>query len=578
MSTNPINQTETVTDAAPPGVPTSARIKAGSRSRRALLGWTAFLLAAFAYRLGFGLCSEFFSDDETQIFLIGLRHYAGAWPFFGADVVWTRSQIPGALQGLLVGLPMRVVAAPEAPFVLLNLLSMAALVGLAWYIRQRLPSLPRWLVYGWLLFIPWTLNYGTHLLNPDYVLCGAVVFFVGYFEADRRLRLGVLHVPVALAAMGAAVGWVMQLHMSWPLLGPFVLIALWQQRRDGLSRLVMGVAAFAAGAALTGALLLPTFWNYGLFAGGGGTHRNLTVHVEPPWTLLSTLARMLSFPSIEVGRFLGIDTNHRLQLLADHLWVVPFFAVAWIAGLAQPLWLAVSWFRRIPTRQADWPRVRALLAGSVLLVYISYSFVIEPPQAHAFYVLAPIAFIYGFYCWTQVDSRRARGVAAVVLLSSVVYHAGVVVARAPERSLYKNRQVAAAAVAFKNAEVLGHRRAFAMEGAPHQDVFASGDEVRALRAVSSSWATGVRGVVVWTITVRNDSATNAYRDLAYDATYRDAQGRSIEVFHDVLPEILQPGQSVTVSGVTHGYRGPVASADFRVVRAQRLLPLSALGR
>ena len=85
--------------------------------------WAAAIFGLFAFRLFFGLSSSFFGEDETQIFLIGLRHYAtGAWPYFGADVVWTRSEIPGALQGLLVGLPLRVWPVPEAPYVFLNLL------------------------------------------------------------------------------------------------------------------------------------------------------------------------------------------------------------------------------------------------------------------------------------------------------------------------------------------------------------------------------------------------------------------------------------------------------------------------
>src|SRR5437868_14243337 len=112
--------------------------------------WALLLAALFAFRLWFGLSREFFFEDESQIFLIGLRYYAtGAWPYFGPDVVWTRSEIPGALQALLVGLPFRVAAVPEAPYVLLNLISMAALAAFASYVRVRVP-LPAWLVWGWL--------------------------------------------------------------------------------------------------------------------------------------------------------------------------------------------------------------------------------------------------------------------------------------------------------------------------------------------------------------------------------------------------------------------------------------------
>src|SRR6476660_283543 len=99
-----------------------------TRMRVALL-----LCACFVFRLLFGLTREFFFEDETQIFLMGLRHYAtGAWPYFGADVVWTKSEIPGALQPLLVSIPLWIVPIPEAPFVLLNVLSMAGLSAMAW--------------------------------------------------------------------------------------------------------------------------------------------------------------------------------------------------------------------------------------------------------------------------------------------------------------------------------------------------------------------------------------------------------------------------------------------------------------
>src|SRR4026208_1228628 len=115
------------------------------------------LIVCFAFRLAFGLSRDFFFEDETQIFLLGFRYYAtAAWPFFGPDVVWTKSEIPGALQGLLVGVPLTLAPIPEAPFGLLNLLSFGALAALAWYCGEQLPKAPRWLIWGWFMTIPWT--------------------------------------------------------------------------------------------------------------------------------------------------------------------------------------------------------------------------------------------------------------------------------------------------------------------------------------------------------------------------------------------------------------------------------------
>ena len=75
-----------------------------------------FFAAAFLLRLAFSLTTDFWIEDMRQIFLIGLRFYTtGEWPFFGPDVVYTQTRIPGALQGLLVGGPLFLVAQPEAP-------------------------------------------------------------------------------------------------------------------------------------------------------------------------------------------------------------------------------------------------------------------------------------------------------------------------------------------------------------------------------------------------------------------------------------------------------------------------------
>ena len=98
----------------------------------------------FAFRLVFGLFAEFWLEDEIQIYLIGLKFYSGGhYPFFGPDVVYTNSQIPGSLQGMLTGLPFFLVPIPEAPCILLNLLSFSSLFLLGFYINKYLiPAIP----------------------------------------------------------------------------------------------------------------------------------------------------------------------------------------------------------------------------------------------------------------------------------------------------------------------------------------------------------------------------------------------------------------------------------------------------
>ena len=152
--------------------------------------WIVALAGLFAFRLFFGLASDLFSEDYTQVFLLGLSYYAtGGWPYFGPDVTWTSSEIPGALQSLLVGVPFHIAPVPEAPYVLLNVLSMGCLCLFAWYLCERLRDLPRWLVWGWLLTVPWTLEYSTNIINTSYVLPAGLVFFIGFFEAWPSMTL-----------------------------------------------------------------------------------------------------------------------------------------------------------------------------------------------------------------------------------------------------------------------------------------------------------------------------------------------------------------------------------------------------
>ncbi len=80
--------------------------------------FAGFLVLAFLLRLAFGVTSDFWGDDEHQIYLIGLKFFTtGVWPDFGPDVVYTQTQVPGGLQGLLIAGPLWLVQQPEAPYV-----------------------------------------------------------------------------------------------------------------------------------------------------------------------------------------------------------------------------------------------------------------------------------------------------------------------------------------------------------------------------------------------------------------------------------------------------------------------------
>ena len=544
--------------------------------------WALLLAALFAFRLWFGLSREFFFEDETQIFLIGFRYYAtGEWPYFGPDVVWTKSEIPGALQGVLVGLPLRAAPYPESPYVALAILSFGALCLFAWYVGAHHPDVPRWLIWGWLFTIPWTIQFSLHLINTSYILPAALVFFVGVFESLPALSLGRIHPAVAHAMMGAALTWLMQIHMSWPLVLPFAALVWASRWRDGARAMALNLLSLFAGALAPALLLLPTLALHGAGAGSGGVVRNLHVHAVSPWILVTTLARLLSFASLEINRFVATDAPKRLEFFQRHLWLAPLAIVVGVAGVVQPLWMFVDWarparWREAPTRRR-WNAVRLLLAGAVLLVYASYFFVVEPPQAHAFYVLAPIAFLFAAYWWRLVDSPRARQVAAALLALGILYHAGLAWAQAPELSLYRNRRVVAAAVRLKEPEMFAHRRPFAIGGGPPalDDPARPYDAARDVHVVSAVHRPGPAGSVHWSLALRNANAAVAFRDPLYVATYRDARGAIVDERHEFIKDIFEPGDVRQIE-LNDGYvRAPFASASLRVAAAEALLPLPA---
>ena len=531
------------------------------------------LAAIFAFRLLYALSTEFFFEDESQIFLMGLRYHAtGAWPYFGADVVWTRSEIPGALQALLVGIPLNIFPVPEAPYVLLAILSLAALVAFAWYIRVRLPELPAWLVLIWLTTLPWTIEFA-NIINTSYILPGSIVFFIGFFEAVPVFRRGKIPVPVAFALMGAATAWMFQIHMSWALLPPYVAIAWLSGWRDGWRALVVNVLGFAGGALVTGSLAIPTFIEYGT-RGLGGTGRNLQPHFVNPYIALSTLARIFSFASLEIWRFIATDTGKREMLLLRHIWIVPLAAVVWLAGLWQPIWMAREWLRR-KSPFAEWNALKCLVIGTVGIIYAGYCVVLEPSQAHAFYVVAPVAFMFAAYCWTFVDSPRWRRIAAVLLAVNIVFHLGQAWIQAPQKSLYRNREAVATAVRLNEPEMFAHRRAFAIDGGPIAlDVSTRPyDVLRDIQVSDLRVRLAPGSDAVWTFTLRNASHTVAYRDIHYRTHYWNERGQEVKQQYDYIKDIFQPDTTTTVELVDGFVNEPFITTNLEIFAADALLPL-----
>ena len=420
--------------------------------------FVALIMLAYVFRLFFGLCSEFWLPDERQVYLLGLKFYStGNWPYFGPDVIYTHSQIPGALQGLLVGLPFYILPLPEAPYLLLNMLSLSSLCLLAWYCTKRTPEIPRWFIWTWLLTAPWTLNYSTHVLNSSYVLTGSILFFVGAMESCPFLTKKVIPLGLANFMMGISLFWVFQFHMSWPILLPFILVSAYSQYKDSGKKFFISSIYFFSGALLSASLVLPTFAKYGLNAGFGGTGANIQMNWGNVLKFFTTLARFLSFASFELPRFVGESTQVRLDFFKNNLWITPFAIFVGVVGIIQPIVMLFLWFSR-KQPQDDWKRLKYFTLFTLLVVNAGFAFSVKGPSSHAFYIVFPVAMIYSFYCWSRFFKKQVwRKLAAVFIISGIIFHFGLAISRRPGKSLYKDRSLPKLAIEKKDYRILGER-------------------------------------------------------------------------------------------------------------------------
>jgi hypothetical protein len=215
------------------------------------------------------------------------------------------------------------------------------------------------------------------------------------------------------------------------------------------------------------------------------------------------------------------------------------------------------------------------VAATVGIVYASYCFVMEPPQAHAFWVTGPVAFVFAAYCWTFIDSPRWRRVAAVLLGVNVAFHVGQGLIDLTAISLYRNREVVATAIRLKEPEMFGHRRPFAIDGGPPalNDPARPWDAPKDVLFSDIALTVGPRRVALWTLTLHNANPRVAYRDVLYQAFYTDEAGTVVEERHDYIKQIFQPGTTTTLE-VNDGFvNHPFASGTIHVLAAEALLPI-----
>jgi hypothetical protein len=311
--------------------------------------------------------------------------------------------------------------------------------------------------------------------------------------------------------------------------------------------------------------------------GSGGTGENIYIHWrEPISTFVKTLARLLSFSSYEINRFLGTDSSKRIVFLQDHWWLIPPVLFVWLIGLVHPIWMTLTAFRR--TRMhVDWPVVRTLFIATVLLASASFFFTVAWAQSTSLYVVAPVSFVYAAYCWTFIDSPRARRLAAVVLSVNLVVQVSLALTRLSGPSVYMDRPLLMQAIEERAPGRFANRRPWGRDVTPDvlRSTIVDAKPAADLEIKSAEHSRYVRDVVSWKFVVSNRSSTVAYRDLLCEIRYFDSAGRVVETGREYVRLVIQPGETRrgTVVGETRWAPG-WATADLRFVDAEPIRPVS----
>jgi hypothetical protein len=419
------------------------------------------ILFCFLFRLFFGFYSQFWFVDEFQVYLLGLKFFTTElWPYFGPDIVYIKSQLPGALQALLVGGPFFIFKSPLSPYIFLNILSFLGLSFLAIYC-VKLTSAPKWIVCLWIFLSPWTLNFSTHILNPSYVLFPSILFFIAFFETIPSFRINFIKTNFSFAIMGFSFFYIYQLHMSWVVLVPVIGYSFLKNSKT-FKIFCKNSFFFILGAIPMFILVIPTYLKYG-FLGTGQTEQNIIFNINNFSNFFKIFLRTFSFSSFEVARFIGHNTESRINFALNYFWAIPFILFGFLMGFFQTLFLIYKIFTKNDLK--GWQFIKYFLIIMIFIVYFMFFFSIKGPSAHTFYLLIPVVFIYSFYSFKKYLKLKIwKRLAYFTILSSIIFHISIAIDGKKKRSIFSKRdntsgfEKVAKALNKKNYKILGERR------------------------------------------------------------------------------------------------------------------------
>jgi hypothetical protein len=420
------------------------------------------VIVSFFIRLLYGLSINFaevntkYLQDYTQIYLLGLKLYTtGYWPYFGPDITYTFSQIPGGLQSILVGLPFYFIEQPEAPFYFLNIISFSALLFMSWYVSKRIQQVPKWFIYAWLFLSPWTMNFSTTIINPSYLLAPSILFFIAIIEILPIYKHKLIKSHSAFFMTGLSLAWISQLHMSWVLLPFFIIYSFYFELiGNDKKQILKSVLFFILGFLIIYFTVIPTYIKYGISAGNAGSSVSFNLS---NFKNIDILTRFFAFSTFDVKQFINGNWHEELLFLKRNIVAAPIIILGYITGVIHILWSIFHLFKA--SQDEAFKKLRTLVVMAILLTYISYLFAIRNVATYTFYLLTPLSFMYSFYVLQSLFKFLFwRRFAVLFILSSVLFHCCLASTYFNDQSLFSKRKLIKKALLKNDSRLFAYRR------------------------------------------------------------------------------------------------------------------------
>lgn len=383
------------------------------------------VLILVVFRTFLGIQINFSHEDYEQIYLMGLENALSAeWSYWGPDVVWSKTRLAGALQGLLIGLPLKLFRHAYAPIVFSNLITASGLLLLSVYAKKRFPKLSITFLILLLFLLPFYLFHGVVLLNTAYLILSGSVLFISVFELfiyrDNLLLKSVYYYYVAI---GAAMLFTYQLHLTWIMFLPFVAVLLYLEAKNKRTNWLLCFLAFTVGCCITGITLLPTIINYYdvIYSNAEG---NLTFKGERFLQIFDVFIRYMSFSTLDV------TYNHNVYKNASDQSPLVFFLLRAIKvlGICHFIFLVLSYFK--VRKNKSFQKIFLLFCLTLIMATFLYILSNKHLSLRTYVLLYPIPLWMSFYAYEYWVQKK--------WISRIFYGSFVVIAIAYTGVTYYN--------------------------------------------------------------------------------------------------------------------------------------------